>query len=365
MIKLSVPDLGEEEIQEIRKVLESGWLVQGEKVYELENIVRSYLGTKHVLAVSNGTAALHLSLIALDIKPEDEVIVPGFTFPATANVVELVGARSVFVDIELETFNIDPLKIENKITPKTKAIIVVHEFGYPAKMEEIMNIARKYNLKVIEDAACALGSTYKDQKVGTIGDIGCFSLHPRKNITTGEGGLIATDNDEIAEKITMLRNHGIKIVNGKSSFELAGFNYRLTNIQGAIGVVQMKKLERIIKERQNIANIYKDRLRKTNWLKIPQEPTYGRHIWQTYHVLVDDKINRDELIKYLRENGIETNIGAYAVPTEPYYVRKYNYPLDEYKNSIKSAKSGLALPLHNKLKDEDIEYICKKLEEYK
>ncbi|MEN3043175.1 MAG: DegT/DnrJ/EryC1/StrS family aminotransferase [Fervidobacterium sp.] len=364
MIKLSVPDIGEEEIEEIKKVLESGWLVQGDKVYEFENMVKNYIGVKHVLAVSNGTAALHLALLALDVSQKDEIIVPDFTFPATANVVEIVGAKCQFVDVDISTFNIDPDRIINKITEKTKAIIVVHEFGCPAQMDKIMEIAEKYSLKVIEDAACALGSEFNGKKVGTIGHVGCFSLHPRKNITTGEGGLVVTNDDKIAEKVSLLRNHGIKIRNGKVNFEIAGLNYRLTNIQGAIGIVQMRKLESIIQKRKLLAEVYANFLKEIPWIKLPHEPFYGRHIWQTYHVLLDERVDRNSLIDYLRTNGIESNYGAYAVHREPYYKRKYNLQDRDYKNSIISADYGLALPMHSKLNYDDVVYISKKLKEY-
>jgi dTDP-4-amino-4,6-dideoxygalactose transaminase len=349
---------------EVRKVLESGWLVQGDKVEEFENLIKDYLNVKHVIAVSSGTAALHLSLLSMGIKPNDEVIIPDFTFPATANVVELINANCVFVDIEPETFNIAPEKIEEKITERTKAIIVVHEFGCPAKLDEIIAIATKHDLKVLEDAACALGAEYKGKKVGTIGDIGCFSLHPRKNITTGEGGIVVTNNDEYAEKIKMLRNHGIKIIKGRTRFELAGFNYRLTNIQGAIGTVQMKKLEKIIEKKTQLIKIYEKLLSDIEWVKIPRAPEYGRHVWQTYHVMLDRNINRTKLINYLRNNGIETNYGAYSVHREPYYKRKYNFDDKEFINSIRAADFGLALPLHSKLKQSDLEYISQQISKF-
>lgn len=364
MIKLSLPEIGEEELEEIKKVLESGWLIQGEKVYEFEQMVQNYLGIKHAIAVSSGTAALHLSLLALNIRQNDEVIVPDFTFPATANVVEIVGGNCRFVDIDLDTFNIDTEKIEENITEKTKAIIVVHEFGCPAQMDKIMEIAKKYNLKVIEDAACALGTEYKGKKVGTFGDVGCFSLHPRKNITTGEGGIIVTNDDEIAERLRMLRNHGMKNTNGKIQFELPGLNYRLTNIQGAIGVVQMKKLEQIIEKRTQIAKLYNELLKDIEWIKLPTEPIYGRHVWQTYHIVLDQKINRDDLIKFMKDNSIEANIGAYAVHREPYYKNKYKLQDEKYRSSLIAAGKGMALPIYSKLSLQDIEYIVNTIKSF-
>lgn len=362
MIKLAVPDIGQEELDEVKKVFDSKYLVQGEKVDEFENQIKEYLNVKHAIAVSSGTAALHLALLALEVKTGDEVIVPDFTFPATSNVVEIVGATSKLVDINLDSLCIDTDKIENMITDKTKFIIPVQEFGQSSDMNKIMELAKKYNLKVIEDAACALGAEYKGKKVGTIGDIGCFSLHPRKAITTGEGGIVVTNNDEYAEKIRILRNHGLSYINGKPQFVMAGFNYRMTNIQGAIGVVQMKKLEKINKKRIEIADKYNELLRNIEHITLPVEKSYGKHVWQTYHILLDEKIDRDELIKILKEKGIETNFGAYAVHEEPYYKEKYEYRNCDFYNSIYAHNHGVALPVHKNISINEINYIVSELE---
>lgn len=361
MIRLTVPDIGKEELEEIKKVLDSKNLVQGDKVEEFENKIKEYLNVKNAIAVSSGTAALHLSLLALGISDNDEVIVPDFTFPATSNVVENVGATTKFVDIKLDNLCIDVEKIEDVITANTKAIIPVHEFGQCADMDKIIEIAKKYNLKIIEDAACALGAEYKGQKIGTIGDLGCFSLHPRKAITTGEGGVIVTNNDELAEKIRILRNHGLSIINGKLQFIMAGLNYRMTNIQGAIGVVQMKKLKNIIEKRIKIANKYNEMLRNIKGIILPEEKSYGKHVWQTYHIILNEEINRDELIKKLKEKGIETNFGAYAVHTQPYYQNKYKHKDNDYINSNLAYKQGLALPLYPHLDEQQLEYIVEVL----
>lgn len=357
MIKLAVPDIGKDELDEIKKVFDSKYLVQGDKVEEFENQIKEYLGVKNVIAVSSGTAALHLALLAIEIGEGDEVIVPDFTFPATANVVEIVGATTKFVDIKLDSLCIDADKIEEKITENTKAIIPVHEFGQSADMDKIIELAKKYNLKIIEDAACALGCEYNGKKVGTIGEIGCFSLHPRKAITTGEGGIIVTNNDEYAAKMRILRNHGLNYVNGKLQFTMVGLNYRMTNIQGAIGVVQMKKLESINRKRTELAKKYNELLKEVKSIRLPEEKEYGKHIWQTYHILLDEKIDRDKLILILKEKGIETNFGAYVVHKEPYYKDKYGNENDLYKNSIYAFDKGLALPLNTYMDDADIKYI--------
>lgn len=361
MIKLSVPDIGQEELNEIQKVFESKYLVHGDKVEEFEEGVKQYLNVKNVIAVSSGTAALHLSLLALDIGEGDEVIVPDFTFPATANVVEVCGADTKLVDIKLQDFCIDVDKIEEQITERTKAIIPVHEFGQSADMDRIIELSKKYNLKIIEDAACAFGAEYKGLKVGTIGDLGCFSLHPRKAITTGEGGIIVTNNDKLAEKIRILRNHGLSYKNGKAEFVTPGLNYRMTNIQGAIGVVQLKKADKLNKKRIEAARKYNRLFENIGDVITPLEREYGKHIWQTYHIVINKDICRDELIKNLRLKGIETNFGAYSVHSEPYYEEKYSLDDKLLSNSKKAHENGLALPLHQNLTDLDIELIVEEI----
>ncbi len=362
MIKLAVPDIGREELDEVKKVFDSKYLVQGDKVEKFENQIKKYVNVKNVIAVSSGTAALHLALLAMEVKLGDEVIVPDFTFPATANVVEIVGATTKFVDIKLDSLCIDVDKIESMITNKTKVIIPVHEFGQSADMDKIINLAKKYNLKVIEDAACALGSEYKGKKVGTIGDLGCFSLHPRKAITTGEGGIVVTNNDELAERIRIFRNHGLSYRDGQPKFVTAGLNYRMTNIQGAIATVQMKKIEMINKKKIELATQYNNLLKDVKGITLPKEKKYGKHSWQTYHIILDEKYDRDKVIGILKEKGIESNFGAYSVHQQPYYKEKYGYSDYEFSNSIYAHRHGVALPLHSFLLSKEIIYIVLELE---
>ena len=342
MIKLAKPYILERAIDKATEVIRSGNLVQGKYVEEFENALCNYLNVKNAVVVSSGTAALHLALLVLDIKKGDEVIVPAFTFPATANVVEIVGAKPIFVDINLSDFCIDTSKIEEKITSRTKAIIPVHEFGQAAKMDDIMNIARKYNLKIVEDAACALGAEFENKKVGTFGELGCFSFHPRKAITTGEGGVIVTNNDKLAEKLKILRNHGISYKDGKVDFIAAGLNYRMTDFQAALGLIQLAEIDNIIEQRIRIANLYDDKLSSNNKIKIPFKYKNRKAIYQTYHIIISDKINRDKLIKKLKENGIETNLGAQALPCLTYYKNKYNLRKNDFPNALKAYKKGLA-----------------------
>lgn len=366
MIKLTQPYIPEEAIVEVVKVLRSGNLVQGEYVKNFEEQVFKYLNIKHAIAVSSGTAALHLSLIALNIKPGDEVIVPAFTYPATANVVEIIGAKPVFVDIGLDDLCIKPSLIEKAITPKTKAIIPVHEFGQSAKMDDIISLAEKYGLKIIEDAACALGTEFNNQKVGTIGDIGCFSLHPRKAITTGEGGFVATNNDSIADKIRSLRNHGIKVRdNGMYDFIYAGFNYRMTDFQAALGIQQLQLLDKIISKRIQLADYYNENLSEISWIRIPRKITARRMVYQTYHALVSDFVNRDMLITYLKTNNIEANIGAYALCSLTYYKQKYGLSDSIFPNAQFAFEKGLALPMSYSLESDTINYIVEILKKFK
>ncbi|MFL0251070.1 DegT/DnrJ/EryC1/StrS family aminotransferase [Clostridium neuense] len=358
MIRLSLPYITEDEIKEVTEVLNSRYLVQGEKVKQFEKVISSYLKVKYCIAVSSGTAALHLALLAIGIKKGDEIIVPDFTFPATANSVELTGANTKFVDINLDSFCIDEDKLEEKITEKTRAIIPVQEFGQSADMDKIMDIARRYKLRVIEDAACALGAEYKGKKVGTIGDIGCFSFHARKPITTGEGGILVTNDEEIAKKVEILRNHGEEIINGKVDFVEAGFNYRMTDIQAAIGIAQMKKIKEMMDYRRQIAYEYNKFLKDEALLTFPCEKNYGRHIYQTYHILLNKSINREFVKGKLKEKGIESNLGAYAVHCQSYYRNKYKFNDKDFQNSIYAYENGLALPMYQELDLKEIKFIC-------
>lgn len=361
MIRLIRPHIGKKEIKEVIKVLKSGFFVQGENVKKFETKLAEYLNVKYAIAVSSGTAALHLSLIASGIKNKNEVILPDFTFPATGNVVALAGAKPILVDIDLNTYNINTLKIEEKITSETKAIIPVHEFGQSADMDPILEIAKKFNLYVIEDAACGLGAEYKGKKCGTMGDIGCFSFHPRKAITTGEGGMVVTNNPDIAAKIKAMRNHGMINKNGKYYFEYAGFNYRMTDFQGALGRIQVEILNDVIEKRRELSALYNSYLKNNNILNIPFVAKGNKHIYQSYVVLLNEKINRDAVIRKLREKGIETTIGTYALHYQPFYEKNYNYNQCEFKNSYKAFKRSLCLPLYVQIEKKEIREVAKSL----
>lgn len=348
MIKLSKPSIENEEIEAVKNVLLSGQLVHGEECTLFEKELTEYLNCEDVVLVSSCTAALHLSLIALGIGKGDAVIVPAFTFPATVNAVELVGARPILVDVSLNTYDIDVTKIEATIkdwhgSEKIKAIIPVHEFGCPADMSEIMRIADKYSLLVIEDAACALGSEYNGKKIGTFGVTGCFSFHPRKAITTGEGGAIAVNNKKLAEELRILKNHGIKYVDNGADFVLPGYNYRMTNFQAALGRTQLKKFDNWLNIRKNLQKVYRENLQQKNFYKLPKD--VKGHSWQTFMICLDEKFDRNAIINKLRINNIETNLGAQAINCLAFYQKRYNYKDVDYPNAAYLYKYGLALPL--------------------
>jgi dTDP-4-amino-4,6-dideoxygalactose transaminase len=317
-IPLAKPYFGAEELELIKEVLDSGWVTQGPKVKTFESMAAEYLGINHTVAVCNCTAALHLSLLALGISKGDEVIVADFTFPATGHSVMFCGAKPVFIDINPRTYNIDPILIEEKITPRTKAIIPVHTFGQPADMDNIMKIAWKHDLKVIEDAACAFGAKYKNRYAGTIGDIGCFSFHARKGITTGEGGMVVTCNKEYADKIRMLSMFGMESAWDRKvevvipKFSYLGYNYKMSDITAAIGIIQLKKISEMIERRRYLAEYWDKALSQVKLIDVPYRDNNCFHIFQSYVAIMDKNINRNQVMKKLLDNRIQTQIGTYA-----------------------------------------------------
>jgi dTDP-4-amino-4,6-dideoxygalactose transaminase len=345
MIKLSKPWIPEQAFDDVKAVLESGNLVQGVFVKRLEDEAAAYLGVRHAIAVSSATAALHLALMALEIGPGDEVIVPAFTFPATANVVEVMGASVRLVDIRPDDCCIHEELIEAHITPFTKAIMPVHEFGQSADIDTIAMIAERHNLNIIDDAACAFGAVYKGKKAGTTGLIGCYSLHPRKAITTGEGGFVVTNDDEHAEMLRSLRNHGIVTRDGKVDFLYAGLNYRMTDFQAAVGCSQLYAADSLNAYRRRIAAIYSEALMQN-------------HVYQTYHIVLPHSVDRDALIVKLKENGIETNYGAYALNALTYYREKYGYKDSDCPGAYRAYKHGLALPMGNHISEDDARFVA-------
>jgi len=349
-----VPNITEADIEAVVAVLRSGMLVSGSNVAALERRTCEFLDVPYASAMSNGTVTLDLALLISGIGVGDEVIVPAFSYMATANVVEHVGARPVFVDIDPATFNIDPTLIEAAITPRTKAIIPVHEFGLAAPMDAIMSITQKHGLIVIEDAACALGATINGRFAGSYGRFASFSLHPRKAITSGEGGLLVCANAEDAEQIAILRNHGVQMQDGVMEFVASGYNYRLTDFQAALVLSQMARLDDIIAYKSELAQIYLTSLRGLPLL-LPNVPDGYRHTWQTFHSVVTDGIDRDGLIAQLKSRGIGANYGAQCMPYMQVFQKKYG--LDSarlFPHALRAYKNGLALPLYDGLSVVDV-----------
>ncbi|MBE0680759.1 MAG: DegT/DnrJ/EryC1/StrS family aminotransferase [Anaerolineales bacterium] len=361
MIRLNIPFTDERELEEISKVLSTGYLTQGPKTVEFEQLVADYIGCKYAFAMSSCTTALHLALVVLDIKPGDEVLVADFTFPATANVVVQLGATPVLVDINLETLTIDPEDMRRKITPRTRAVIPVDAFGCAADYDPILAIAAEHNLPVIEDAATAIGTKYYDRYCGNLSTMGCFSFHPRKVITTGEGGMITTNDAGLAERIKLLRSHGGVRTGAWFQYEEAGFNYRLSDVLGAIGVAQMKKLAWLVERKRQMANSLSERLSEIPGICIPSEPKWGGHIYQSYVILVDENINRDRVVEDMKAGGIETTLGTYALHDQPYYQRMFGYKPGQIVNSHAAFTRTITLPLYPQLSEADLDVIARTL----
>lgn len=361
MLKLSKPNISEAAIERVSEVLRSGNLVHGLASEQFEKALSEYLGIEHALLVSSGTAALHLALLAIDLGPGDAVIVPDFTFPATVNAVRLTGATPVIVDVGHESYCISPEAIEQALRdwagPETiRAIMPVHEFGHPADMDRINEIAKTHGLHVIEDAACALGAKTSGKPAGTVGTVGCFSLHPRKTLTTGEGGLVVTNDPVIAQKIAQMRNHGIRKTPTGITFSGLGFNYRLTNFQAALGLEQLKHLDSWIETRRALSEFYFEELKDLTEAGMLMPPkSHEGHSWQTYMTVLNDSIDRAWLISEIKDLGIECNLGAQSqsamCPAE----------VSPKPNGMRLFKQGLALPFCESYSKEDLRTVIQAL----
>jgi dTDP-4-amino-4,6-dideoxygalactose transaminase len=365
-MKITAPLFDDHEIENLKECLSSGWVTQGPFTAEFEKKVCAAHQLDYGFAVTSCTAALHIAAHALGLGPGDEVIVPAFTWITSANTAEYVGAKVVFVDVEPETFNLDPKAVERAITPNTKAIVAVHLFGLAAPMDELKAIADAKGIAIIEDAACAIGTTYKGRFVGAIGDIGCFSFHPRKAVTTGEGGLVSTNNPDLAKLVTALRNHGSAgpkpedVKNPKpwsmGRFPYLGFNYRLSDIQAAVGCAQMQKLDGILASRRECATRYDALLKDFDFLATPADPykTQG-HAYQSYvlRVTTGGHDLRNKLMMALAEKDIQTRPGTHAVHRLAYYADKYGLSPDDFPNASLCEDTTITLPIFPGMTEDD------------
>ncbi len=351
MIPVAEPLLGEKELEYVTDCIRSGWISSiGKYVTKFEEEFSKYCNTKFSVAVANGTVALHLALAALGVGKGDEVIVPDLTFVATGNVVPYTGAKPVFVDIDRETWCIDPNKIQEKITKKTKAIIPVHLYGHPCDMDPIMEIAEENSLKVIEDVAESQGAEYRGKKAGSIGNIGCFSFYGNKMMTTGEGGMCVTNDEKIAERMRFLENHAMSEEKRYWHTEL-GFNYRLTNLQAAVGLAQLEKINKFIEIKRKNAFLYNGLLKDVSGIVLPVEKPWAKNVYWMYSILVDE---RDELMKRLKDKGIETRPFFYPLHQLPHFKLDESFPVSD-----EISRKGINLPSSVNLKEEEIKEIVK------
>ena len=377
--------LTEAEIQSVLEPLRSGWLVQGPKAREFEQLWCDFTGAEHSIAVTSCTTGLHLSLAALGFGPGDEAIVPAFTWISTANVVEHLGGRVVFADIDLATFNIDPAGLEALITPRTKAILPVHLFGLAADMEAINTIAQRHGIWVVEDAACGFGSTFQEQHVGTFGNTGCFSFHPRKAITTGEGGMITTNDAQLADRLRRFRDHGAALSDlqrhhGPKPYLLsdhpeAGYNQRMTDIQAALGAAQMQRADQIVSERRRLAAVYDAAFAELDWLQIPRAPFGYGHGYQSYPCLFEpqqllqalkagDKQQlsavherRNIWMETLQQQGVSTRPATHAVHMLSYYRSKYQLIPEQFPAAWAANDCSISLPLFHGMSVEEQQHV--------
>jgi dTDP-4-amino-4,6-dideoxygalactose transaminase len=371
MIPIAVPCVDECEARAVQRVLESGWLTQGPQVAAFEQKLADACGTKYAVAVSSCTTALHLALLALDIGPGDEVICPSMSFIATANVIRHAGATPVFAEVDERTYNLDPNAAEAAITSRTRAILVVHQIGLPADMDRFNAIGQAHDVKIVEDAACAIGSRYKGRPIGGHSEMACFSFHPRKVLTTGEGGAITTDNPACVERLKLLRQHGMGTSDTArhaakrvviEEYLCVGYNYRLTDMQAAMGIEQLNKLDSILQRRRALAHRYDVAFRDHAWLRPPFVPEYAEPNFQSYAVQIGPgaPLPRTELMQHLLSQGIATRRGIMLAHREPPY--RDQVPLGALPRSERASDESLLLPLYPTMSDAEQDYVIQKLQ---
>jgi len=367
-IAIAQPMMGEEEWLALREPIETGWLTQGPKVKAFEQAFAARHRVAHALATTSCTTALHLALAALGIGPGDEVIVPAFSWVATANAVLYCGARPVFVDVDALSYNLDPALLAAAITPRTRAVVPVHLFGLCADMDAIRAVLPA-GVFIVEDAACAAGAAYKGRPAGGLGHAGCFSFHPRKSVTTGEGGMVTTDDPALAARAEVLRNHGASVPeevrhHGPApyllpDFDVMGFNYRMTDLQAALGIVQLGRLDGFIAERARWARFYAESFADLGWLRQPLAPNDGTHAWQAYVTVVseDAPLPRNEIMRRLQEQGISTRPGTHAITELGFYRSTFGLAPGAFPVAARLQAQSMALPLHNRMSADDYAYV--------
>jgi perosamine synthetase len=371
-IPVARPYIGVEEEQAVIDVLRSGWVTQGPRVSEFEAKFSEYVGCDYSIAVSSCTTALHLALLAIGVGPGDEVVCPSLSFIATANSITYTGATPIFADIDLATYNLDPSRLEEAISARTKAILVVHQVGLPAEMNELLAVAAKHGLAVIEDAACAIGSEYEGRLIGTpLGTMACFSFHPRKILTTGEGGMITTRDASLAEKLRRIRQHAMSLSDvvrhsakqiTTETYDEVGFNFRMTDMQAAIGITQLGRLEEFLVRRRYLAARYTRVLQQLSWLQTPIVPPNCRHNFQSYMVRLVNNFadRRDAIMQELLEKRISTRRAIMAIHREaPYRSERWEGRLPQ---TSLAADTGLILPLFHQMTDSEQDYIIESLQ---
>lgn len=355
MIRLASPDIRPDDVQRAVEVLQSGNLVQGPVVEQFERALCAFADVPHGAVVSSGTAALHLALLALGIGPGDAVIVPAFTFPATANVVESVGARTILCDVDPRTYVATARTIESALDvnreANVRAIMLVHEFGFPAPVREIARVAVDRGVTLIEDAACAMGTIAGGYHPGHYGEVACLSFHPRKAVTTGEGGALLSRNQSLITSVRRLRNHGVDTTASSGDFVAVGLNYRMTEFQAALALGQMERFREELRRRRRLAGLYCELLRDAPVVLPQNDPG---HSWQTFMVVLDSGVDRRDVVERMRARGVQCNLGAHALNRLDYYRTKYRLDDADFPVATRLFSGGLALPLYGKLQDADV-----------